>query len=458
MIAPRRTCSRRVPLAARSQCSVYFHHGRTSRPWHPATVALGLLKYVLSEPRTLARAVFRILLVAAAIRCADASAQIAVIGKTVHTMAGPAIENGVVVMRDGKIAAVGKADAVQVPAGFRVIRAEVVTPGLFDARSTVGFSGIFNHPHDQDQLERSAPLQPDLRAIDAYNAQEKLVEWVRGFGITTLHTGHAPGELISGQTTIVKTWGKTIEDAVLVETATVAATLSPWAQKSDKGKSPGTRGKMMAMLRGELVKAQDYLRKLETAEADKKPDRNLAMETLGRVLKREIPLMVTANRAQDIASTLRLAREFDLRVILDSASESYLLLDEIKAAGVPVILHAPMVRAYGEMENMSFETAAKLRGAGIPFALQSGYESYVPKTRVVLLEAAIAAANGLTFDQALATITIEPARIFGVDQRLGSLEVGKDADLALFDGDPFEYTSHCTGTIINGQLVSEQPQ
>ncbi len=387
-----------------------------------------------------------------------AAAQVAVVGKTVHTMAGPAIENGVVVVRDGKIAAVGREGAVQVPAGFRTIRAEVVTPGLFDAHSTVGFSGIFNHPHDQDQLERSAPLQPELRAIDAYNAQEKLVEWVRNFGVTTMHTGHAPGELISGQTTVVKTWGKTIEDAVLVETATVAATLSPLAQKTDKGKSPGTRGKMMAMLRGELVKAQDYLRKLETAEADKKPDRNLSLETLGRVLKREIPLMVTANRAQDIASALRLAREFDLRLILDSAAESYLLLDDLKAANVPVIVHATMVRAFGEMENMSFETASKLKGAGIPVALQSGYESYVPKTRVVLFEAAWAAANGLTFDQALATITIEPARIFGLDKRVGSLEVGKDADLALFDGDPFEYTTHCTGVIINGEVVSEKPQ
>ncbi len=385
-------------------------------------------------------------------------AQIAVVGKKVHTMAGAAIDDGVIIVRDGKVAAVGRADAVQVPDGFRVLRAEVVTPGLFDAHSTVGFSGIFNHPHDQDQLERSAPIQPELRAIDAYNTQEKLVEWVRNFGITTVHTGHAPGELISGQTTVVKTWGKTVEDAVLIESATVAATLSPLAQKSDKGKSPGTRGKMMAMLRGEFVKAQEYARKLETAEPDKKPDRNLGHEVLGKVLNRELPLMVTANRAQDIASTLRLAREFNIRVILDSAAESYLLLDEIKAAGVPVIVHATMVRAFGEMENMSFETAAKLRHAGIPVALQSGYESYVPKTRVVLFEAALAAANGLTFDEALATITIEPARIFGLEKRIGSIEVGKDADLALFDGDPFEYLTHCVGVIINGEVVSEKRQ
>ncbi len=388
----------------------------------------------------------------------SAVAQVAVLGKKVHTMAGPPIEDGVVLVRDGKIAMVGKADAVRIPDGFRVLRAEVVTPGLIDAHSTVGLSGIFNHPHDQDQLERSAPIQPELRAIDAYNAREKLVEWVRGFGVTTLHTGHAPGELISGQTAIVKTWGDTVEQAVIVETAAVAATLSPLAQKSDKGKSPGTRGKMMAMLRGEFIKAQEYVKKRETAELDKKPDRSLSLEVLVRVLNREIPLMVTANRSQDIDSVLRLAHEFNIKLILDGAAESYLLLNEIKAAGVPVIIHPTMTRAFGETENLSFETASKLHKAGIPVALQSGYEGYVPKTRVVLFEAALAAANGLTFDEALATITIDAARILGVDARVGSLEPGKDGDLALYDGDPFEYTSHCTGVIINGQVVSETPQ
>jgi len=215
---------------------------------------------------------------------------------------------------------------------------------------------------------------------------------------------------------------------------------------------------MMAMLRAEFVKAQEYVKKRETAEADKKPDRSLGLEVLVRVLNRELPLMVTANRAQDITSTLRLAKEFNIKLILDGAAESYLLLDEIKAAGIPVIVHPSMQRAYGEMENFSFETASKLRQAGIPVAPQSGYESYVPKTRVVLLEAALAAANGLTFDQALATITIDAAKILGVDGRVGSLESGKDGDLALYDGDPFEYTTHCTGVIINGQVVSESPQ
>ena len=387
-----------------------------------------------------------------------ANAQVAVRGQTVHTMAGPAIRDGVVVIRDGKIVAVGPAGQVVIPAGYPVLHAKVVTPGLIDAHSIVGLSGIFNHKHDQDQLEHSAPIQPELRAVDAYNVREALIEWVRGFGVTTVHTGHAPGELISGQTMIAKLRGNTVEDAVMVETAMLAATIGPMAQKKEKDKSPGTRGKMLAMLRAKFIKAQEYIKKRESAKEDKKPDRDLGLEVLGRVLKREIPLMVTANRAQDIASALRLAREFNIRLVLDSAAESYLLIEEIKRAGVPVFIHPLMYRAWGERKNMSMETPAKLREAGISIAIQSGYESYVPKTRVVLFEAAIAAANGLSFEQALASITIDSARILGIENRVGSLEVGKDGDIALYDGDPFEYTSHCTGVIIEGEVVSDTPR
>ncbi len=389
--------------------------------------------------------------------CADAFAQIAVRGRRVHTMAGVSIENGVVVVRDGKIAAVGLATQVTIPEGFRILDAAVVTPGLIDAHSTVGLTGIFNQPHDSDQIERSAPIQPELRAIDAYNAREPLIEWVRGFGVTTLHTGHAPGELISGQTIIVKTAGDSVEAALVKDAAAVAATLGPQAMKQEKGQSPGTRGKQLAMLREQIVKAEEYQQKLQKAEPDKKPDRDLKLETLGRVLKGELPLMVTAQRAQDISGVLRLAKEFNFKVWLDGAAESYLLINEIKASGFPVIAHPPMMRAFGELENASFETAAKLKKAGISVALQSGYESYVPKTRVVLFEAAVAAANGLSFEEALGLITLDAARILGIADRVGSIEAGKNADLALFDGDPFEYTTHCTGTIVNGNLVSDKP-
>jgi imidazolonepropionase-like amidohydrolase len=398
-----------------------------------------------------------------------AAAQIAVRGEIVHTMAGDAISNGVVVVESGKISAVGPADRVRIPQGFPVLTAKVVTPGLIDAHATVGLTGIYNQEQDQDQLERSTAMQPDLRAVDAFNIHDPLVKWVRDFGVTTVHTGHAPGEFISGQTMVVKTWGNTVEAATLVPTAMVACTLASSARKGGD-KSPGTRAKMMAMLRGKLIEAREYQRKRieaedratqdSSAETDvpADPARDLKMDVLARVIAGELPLLVTAQRAQDIANALRLAREFEFRLVLDGAAESYLLIDEIKAAKVPVIVHPLMARYFGELKNASFETPAKLRAAGIPVCTQSGFEDYVPKTRVVLFETAIAAANGLTFEQALSAMTIDPARLLKVDDRVGSLEVGKDGDLALYDGDPFEYTSHCVGVVINGEVVNAEPR
>ncbi|HVF86235.1 MAG TPA: amidohydrolase family protein [Pyrinomonadaceae bacterium] len=382
------------------------------------------------------------------------TAQIAVRGETVHTMAGQSIRDGVVLIRDGKIERVGAAGEVKIPAGYKTVSAKVVTPGLIDAHTVVGLSGYLNQPHDQMQLERSAPIQPELRAIDAYDAREKLVEYVRGFGVTTIHTGHGPGALISGQTMIVKTVGDNVDEAVINPTAMVSATLGEDGL-GQGGKPPGTRAKTIAMLRAELIKAREYDAKTTTAKEDQRPARDLRMETMVRLIKRELPLLVNVHRAQDIISALRLAKEFNIRIVLDGASEGYLVAEQIKAAGVPVIVHPTMYRAVGEAENLSMETAATLRKAGVSIALQSGFEGYVPKTRIVLFEAAAAAANGLSFNDALAAVTIDAARILGVAARVGSLETGKDADLALFDGDPFEYTSHVTGVIVSGKMVSE---
>ena len=383
-----------------------------------------------------------------------APAQVAVRGDVIHTMAGPPLKDGVVLIRDGKIAEIGPADVVQIPAGFEVLSAAVVTPGLVDARSVVGVAGYYNRKKgDQEQHEDSSPVQPELRALDAYNPREALVNWVCSFGVTTVQTGHAPRELVPGQLFIVKTIPTTADDAAVRPFSAVAATLSNAAKRSDKS-SPGTRAKMMSMLRSKLIEAQEYATKREAADEGSSPPRDLALEAMCAVLSGEVPMIVTAHRAQDIASALRLGREFDFRLILDGASEAYLLLDEIKAAGVPIILHPTMKRASGDADNLSFETAARIEEAGIPFSIKSGYESYVPKTRVILFEAAIAASHGLGFDAALRSVTINAARILGVDDRVGSLEVGKDGDLALYDGDPFEYTSHCVGTVIDGAVAA----
>ena len=416
-----------------------------------------------SLPRALASALLALLVPLAGFAAPQATAStspqpargLVVRGAVVHTVSGAAIPDGVVVLRDGKIVAVGPSASVEVPSDLPVLTAEVVTPGLVDAHSVVGLAGYLNQDQDQDQLDTGAPIQPELRAIDAYNARERLVAWIRGFGVTTVHTGHAPAALVSGQTLVAKTVGDNVEEAVIVPRAMVAVTLgSP--SRAEGGKSPGTAGKQAALLREALVKAQDYRRKRQAAgdDASKLPDRDLRTETLVDVLDGTVPLLVTAQRHQDIETALRLREEFGFRMVLDGAAEAYRLLPEIRAAGVPVIVHPPMARFTGDLENATRELPADLAREGILFAFQSGYEDYVPKTRVILFEAAIGTSWGLPPEQALRAMTLDAARILGLEARIGSLEVGKDADLALYDGDPFEYETHCIGTVVGGVLAS----
>ena len=371
--------------------------------------------------------------------CTVWAQDVAVRGEQVWTM-GPqgVIADGVVVIEDGAISAVGPASSVTIPANMRVMEAAIVTPGLIDAHSTVGLTGYLNQPDDQDQLDSTSPVQPHLRAIDAYNPHDRLVQWVRELGTTTLHTGHGPGALVSGQTMVVKTRGNTV-DAALVEDGTmIVANLGAWAL--DREGSPGTRAKQMAMLRQALVAPQNLgeVDGNENEDADEgrgnygEPGdgRDLVKEAFASVIRGERPLLITAHRAQDIQSALRLAEEFDIDVLIDGAADAHMMLDELREAGVSVILHPTMARNEGELENAAFTTAAVLAEAGIPFALQSAYEAYVPKTRVVLWEAGFAAGNGLAREDALASITIDAARIIGMDDRIGSLEVGKHGDVA----------------------------
>jgi imidazolonepropionase-like amidohydrolase len=374
-----------------------------------------------------------------------------------YTMEGEPLLDGVVLVRDGKIEQVGLASEVSVPDDYRTLTATVVTPGLIDTRSVVGLAGILNSRHDQDQLETSDPIQPELRALDAYNAREVLVGWLRTLGITTVHTGHGPGAPISGQTMVVKTAGDTVTDALLDSTTMMAMTLGRSVERNFE--SPGTRAKNVAVLREALVEAVAYReRQQAAAEEDEAepPKRNLKLEALGQVLDGEVPALVHAHTVPDIMAALRLAEEFDFPLVLDGAAEAYLVLDEIAEASVPVLVHPPMIRTSGDAENAAFDTAARLHEAGIPFAFQSGYESYVPKTRVVLFEAAIAIANGLPREAALSALTIGAAEVLDLSDRIGSLAPGKDADLVLYDGDPFEYTTHVCGVVIDGVLVSEQ--
>ena len=241
--------------------------------------------------------------------CAVARAQttqpVAVVGETVYTMsAAGTLKNGVILLRNGKIERIGS--DLQIPNDYKVLRARVVTPGLIDAHTIVGLQGYENEPRENDMLEKSAAVQPDLRAADAYNGRERLVEWVRGFGVTTIHTAPAPGALVPGQSLLIKTRGTTVDDGVLKPTAMLCITLGEGGLMDDKSKAPGTRPKEIAILRGEFVKAQEYRRKRECAATrpatnpaeDKTPARDLKLDVFVRALDGELPVLITAHRVR----------------------------------------------------------------------------------------------------------------------------------------------------------------
>lgn len=380
-----------------------------------------------------------------------AFAQIAIKGETVYTVAGAAITNGVVLIKNGKIENVGA--QLSIPPGYKVYEAKVVTPGLVDARSMVGLSGAMNIPVDQDQLDKSGPIQPELRAIDAYNSEETLVKVVRDNGVTTIHTGHGVGALVSGQTMVAKTKMGTVEEVTLLPLSMLAMTIGP--SVSGNFTSPGTKAKQVAMIRTELLKAQAYAKKQNDKDSTKRPAEDLKLDMLSKLLRGDIKALITANKSTDIMSAIRLAKEFNFKLVINGASEAYRLIPQIKEAKAEVVLHATMARNGGDLVHMSRESAALLTAAGIPVSIETGFEAYVPKTRILLFEAAQAVPYGFSFNDALKSITINPATLLGLEKRIGSLEKGKDADIVLYNGDPFEYLTKVCMVFINGELVSD---
>ena len=383
---------------------------------------------------------------------ATLKAQIAIKAETIYTVSGSPIRNGIVLVKDGKIENVGT--KLSIPEGYKIFETKVLSPGLVDARTLVGISGSLNIPTDQDQLDKTSPIQPDLRAIDAYNPEEKLVKVVRDYGITTIHTGHGVGALVSGQTMIAKTKVGTVETVVIQPLSMLAMTLGP--SVSSNFTSPGTKAKQMAMIRTEFIKAQSYQKKQTEKDTTKRPAADLKMDALVKLLDGEIKALITANSSNDIMSAIRLAKEFNFKLVINGAAEAYRLIPEIKAANAEIVLHATMARNAGDMVNMNRESAAILTAAGIPVSIESGFEAYVPKTRIILFEAGQTMAHGLSFDEALKTITLNPARLLGIEKRVGSIEKGKDADLVLYNGDPFEYLTKVCVVIIDGMVVKEE--
>jgi len=372
-----------------------------------------------------------------------------------HPVSGPSLESGVVWVKDGRIAGVGTAGSVKAPAGARVLRAKVVTPGLIDVHTSVGLSGLLNVPDVLDQDERS-PGNAELRAIDAFNPDEPLLRYLLEHGVTLIQTGPGPANPIGGQAGIFRTYGRSADAMAVRFPSAVVFNLGdvPKAEGEDVDEAPRTRMGTAALIRRALS---------GTAGSEGGVSIRLGLgsgpkrSVLERVARGELPAIFTAHRADDLLTAVRIANEFELDWLLAGATEGYLVARELRDARARLLVGPIMERPESiETINASHENAAVLRAAGIPIAIRSGFEEYVPRTRVVLFEAALAAANGLGFDEALRAITLAPAELLKVERDYGSLEVGKVADLALFDGDPFEYTSHVVGVVASGNVVFER--
>jgi imidazolonepropionase-like amidohydrolase len=359
---------------------------------------------------------------------------------------------GVILLRGGKIESVARA----LPAGRQPsvrLKAKVVTPGLIDARTTLGLAGLGQEDDDRD--ERSAPNTAHLRAIDAFNLQEPLLRGALQNGVTTVQAGPGRANSIGGQAGIFHTAGGSVADATLRFPSAVVLSLTEAAKTTyASGRARlNTRMANVGLIRQAFIDADQYTRRQKEA---KPPDRDLKHEALAAVLGGGVPAIVTAERVDEIATALRLRDEFKFRLVLAGASDATLLAARLAAEQAPVLIGPPHE---GPIESGTVQgraqVPAQLHQAGVRFALASGDGAERPRLSL-LQQAAAAVAAGLPADAALAAITIQPARILGIDDRVGAIEPGKDADLVLFDGDPLSYATRVTAVLIGGRVVFER--
>jgi imidazolonepropionase-like amidohydrolase len=385
--------------------------------------------------------------------------RLAVLAGRVHTVSHGALTDGVVLIEKGKIKAVGPRDKVEVPPGTPVLTAAVVTPGLIDAHTAVGLSGASNTGADQDQDEASDPNQADLRVLDGFNPHEPLLEYLCRQGVTVVHAVPGRVNVIAGQTGVFRTHGRTADAMTLRFPAGLLVNLGEAPKHTYPNRQPTTRMGTAALVRAAFTQAQNHARK-KAGKDDKKPAANPKLDALALALEGKVPVIFAAHRGDDLATALRLAREFHLKPRLDLATEGYLMADALQSEGVPVVVHPTMQRAAGSMETYHSQlcNAAVLAGRGVPLAIGTGFEAYVPKTRVLRHEAAMAMVYGLGPERALAAITLDAARILGIDGERGSLDPGKAADLVLYDGDCFEHTTQVTHTLLDGRVVYDRSE
>jgi len=392
---------------------------------------------------------------------------IAIRGGTVLPVSGPAIPNGTVVLRAGKIVAVGA--NVTVPAGAEIVDAagKYVMPGVIDAASHIGIEA-------NDLNEPTDPMTPQNRAWESYNpfgtfgsgqvAPLRNKEALSG-GVTTMYISPADAQLLGGQGAVIKTAGAALDAVLVREPAAIDITLGtpPKTAARAANRDPFTRMAESAMLRQLFVRAQEYQRNKTTNAT---LPRDLGMEALGRMLRREIPARIQANNATDIRAALRLAQEFNLDVVIDGAAGAWEFKDELAARKVAVIL-GQVSHQYVSNEEIPDKSdypkpderlAGRLTTAGIPTAMATfsrAFGTLAPAGtgKWLLIDAAVAAGYGMTDDQVLRAVTLVPAQILGVADRVGSLDVGKDADVIVLDGHPLSVKTWVQRVYVNGELV-----
>ena len=379
----------------------------------------------------------------------------------VMTMAGPAFV-GDVAIENGKIVAVGQSLSYS-DAEVRDVTGMTVMPGIVDPHCHIGMWEDAMGFEGADGNECTNPITPELRAIDAINPYDRCFEEAAAGGVTTCVTGPGSANVIGGQFVAIKTYGDSVEDMVLRFPVAVKEAFgeNPKRVYDGKNQTPSTRMATAALMRKALIEAQEYNEKLERGKADpeKMPERNLGKEILARVIRRELPMKIHAHRADDILTAIRICREFKLRYTLDHCTEGYLITDKLKEAlgeDCEGIIVGPLLtdRSKIELKNLSFKAPKVLEQAGIEYAMMTDHpvtpEQYLP------ICTAIAVREGASEEGALKAITINAAKITGIADRVGSIEVGKDADIAVFSGHPFDFRSRCVLTLVNGKVAHEE--
>src|SRR5262245_7165969 len=390
-----------------------------------------------------------------------ADGAVAIVGGMLVPIVGPAIPGGTVLIENGRIAAVGAADAVAVPEGAEMIDASGawVLPGFIDAHAHLGVSEEAEGWAGQDTNEMTEPVTAQVRAIDAINPAELGFRDAISGGVLAVNVNPGSGNPIGGQTVALKCWGRTVDQMVLRQPSGMKSALgeNPKRVYGEQKKTPSTRLGTAAVIRGARVAAATYRDRIEAEErkeeTERKPvDRDLKLEALGLVLRKQIPWRQHCHRADDIATAIRIADEFGYDLVIDHGTEAHLLADIIAARGIPVII-GPLLtsRSKVELRNRSLANPGRLAKAGVTIAITTDHP--VVPVNFLVHQAALAVKDGLDRETALRALTINPARIAGIDDKLGSIEPGKDADLVIWSGDPLDVLSRAVRVFIEGAEI-----